>query len=89
MPLKHKGGETQRGSKSRRTADISRGHALKDKEKQAEADNTQPHVTFFARPVSTRRCDETRVEKISLLITKMVTRDMLHYVLWKEKASES
>ncbi len=57
--------------------------------KPAQTAIRQPLITSFASPVSTRHCNETTVEKIGLLITKMVTGDGLHEVLWRGKAPES
>ena len=49
---------------------------LKHKENPTETDNRQPHH-ITANPVSTRCFDDARAEKVSLLITKMVTGDLL------------
>lgn len=61
-----------------RTTSLMINHlCIKHKEKIAETDNRQSCITSFASSVSTRRCDATRAEKISQLITKMMTGDML------------
>lgn len=59
------------------TSSVSNDTHLKHDGKTAETDNRLSRITSFASPGSTHYCNNTRAEKITLLITKIVTEDML------------
>lgn len=61
----------------RTTNSIINHLCIKHTEKTAETDDTRFLITSFASSFSMCRFDSTRVEKISELITEIVTGDML------------